>query len=86
VQRFLNVARKGVSAQGVHMEGAPAYHVYFLGMTAGYVQYLLRVLPAAESRSLQDLPSLLAPSTESLQFARPPAELTETILGGATWN
>lgn len=32
------------------------------------------------------LPPLLAPSTESLQFARPPAELTETILGGATWN
>jgi hypothetical protein len=32
------------------------------------------------------LPPLLAASTESLQFARPPAELTETILGGATWN
>lgn len=32
------------------------------------------------------LPLLPAPSTESLQFARPPAELTETILGGATWN
>jgi transposase len=32
------------------------------------------------------LPPLPAPSTESLQFARPPAELAATILGGATWN
>ncbi len=28
----------------------------------------------------------LAPATESLQFARPPAELTQMILGGVEWN
>lgn len=60
INRFLHVVRRGVSTQGVHMEGAPAYHVYFLGTTASYLQYLLRVLPAAQTGSLQDLPALLA--------------------------
>jgi transposase len=32
------------------------------------------------------LPSLPAIAAETLQFARPASELTETILGGATWN
>lgn len=32
------------------------------------------------------LPPLLAPPAEALQFARPAAELAETILGGARWN
>jgi len=60
INRFLGVVRRGVSAQAVHMEGAPAYHVYFLGMTANCLQYLRRVLPAAETDALHNLPSLLA--------------------------
>lgn len=32
------------------------------------------------------LPPPLTPPAESLQFARPAAELTETILGGVRWN
>lgn len=31
-------------------------------------------------------PPFLAPPNEALQFARPPEELTESILRGATWN
>jgi hypothetical protein len=32
------------------------------------------------------LTPLPLPAVETLQFARPPAELTENILGGARWN
>ncbi len=56
------------------------------GLAFGDVRYL--TLKHILEQKLDELvlpPHLTAPS-ESLQFARPPAELTQMILGGVEWN
>jgi transposase len=56
------------------------------GLTFGDVR--LATLKQILAQRLDELvlPLLPTPSAEPLQFARPPAELTQTILRGAIWN
>lgn len=56
------------------------------GLAFGDVRY--GTLKHILAQHLEDvvLTPLALPAIETLQFARPPAELTETILGGARWN
>lgn len=56
------------------------------GLAFGDVRYV--TLKHILAQHLEDvvLTPLPLPAVETLQFARPPSELTETILGGARWN
>lgn len=56
------------------------------GLAFGDVRYI--TLKHILAQHLEDvvLTPLPLPAVETLQFARPPAELTEAILGGAQWN
>ena len=56
------------------------------GLAFGDVRYV--TLKHILAQRLEDvaLTPLPLPAVEPLQFARPPAELTETILGDARWN
>jgi transposase len=56
------------------------------GLAFGDVRYATLKQILAQHLDELVLPSLPAAPAESLQFARPPAELTQMILGGVEWN
>lgn len=60
VSRLLRVVARGISAGGLHTEGAPGYHLYFLEHAADATHYLTSVLPARQRRRLDHLPTRLA--------------------------
>ena len=56
------------------------------GLAFGDPRYVTLKQILAQNLDALVLPPLPLPSVETLQFARPPAELTENILGGKPWN
>lgn len=86
VSRFLRVVDHGISAGGLHTEGAPGYHLYFLEHAADATHYLTMVLPARLRRRLDHLPSRLARMYERTWYLRdlngrlPPVGDTEVML------